>query len=788
VKTPLFLTGLLFLFVSGCIPISQSEKRRTNHIHGPGRNAFLTQCDEKIEAENVVDNYRLVIKKTTATAASWTLFAEDLSKYKRGVEVYELAHFDRNDLTPVNESFATVSIMPAVIYNFINSRPGKSYTLLEIKGRGTDKQYFSGVLLQRQPCGTSTVKKIETNSAFFPGNISTAYTNKIIVCQPQDGDSILVGFKKNQPVYFGYEEKVPDTGGKKPALKSDTTSVPATRPGFGFDHACDAKCLFNVWVVPNSGSGHGLISISDTLEGAKPVHHNYKYGNSFDEVNYLSELTRLYGKKATQDCLKYLVSRIREEILWNDSIYLRNRAGRPDTTAAKDGAAQTKDDKSNKKDDTGEKKPADQKGKPARTGKVRIIPLPAYIMTPQYSSTSIQKDGTLPIRLEITGSFDTTQVSDTVHFTLLDTSALSNKLKLLNTQVTIDQQTWENAESNNNGIYDLKLHYKVNSLTDSIEYVQKDYIILSGDTLNSQEVQLRSYNPNKPFWVEFGANFDLLDKLQTNNLYGAVIMHKRDVASLGGKRNITLFGGVYEAKTVSNEQAFNFANFQYLDNTAFAPPSSAADTAYIVRRDTGTMTRTTTVTNLGLFISPQIRLTNGSADANGLHVFASLWVEMVWQRSTTTYDYSKTGHYDSFLVPRSAAVFNQYSAKPTTLQGDFRSHFFGLGLPLYLKSGNANLYLNSVIGISNQPGLYYNTRPDTTRDVESMRFFQPVRFNLSGAITWRPFYLFQFRLNEEKFGISFTGEVRGTLARDYKPYLTLALSKKFDLTKLLEFK
>jgi len=52
------------------------------------------------------------------------------------------------------------------------------------------------------------------------------------------------------------------------------------------------------------------------------------------------------------------------------------------------------------------------------------------------------------------------------------------------------------------------------------------------------------------------------------------------------------------------------------------------------------------------------------------------------------------------------------------------------------------------------------------------------------ACSWNPFYLIQFRLNEEKYGISFTGEVRSILLRDSKSVITISLSKKFDLSDL----
>lgn len=60
--------------------------------------------------------------------------------------------------------------------------------------------------------------------------------------------------------------------------------------------------------------------------------------------------------------------------------------------------------------------------------------------------------------------------------------------------------------------------------------------------------------------------------------------------------------------------------------------------------------------------------------------------------------------------------------------------------------------------------------------------------NLSSVSrNWYAFYLVQFRLNEEQYGLSFSGEVRGLLKKNSPPVITLVLSKKFDLAKLIEF-
>ncbi len=51
---------------------------------------------------------------------------------------------------------------------------------------------------------------------------------------------------------------------------------------------------------------------------------------------------------------------------------------------------------------------------------------------------------------------------------------------------------------------------------------------------------------------------------------------------------------------------------------------------------------------------------------------------------------------------------------------------------------------------------------------------------------WHPFYMFQFRLNEVAYGITFSGEIRGLTISGSQPVITLAISKKFNLTGLFK--
>jgi hypothetical protein len=79
--------------------------------------------------------------------------------------------------------------------------------------------------------------------------------------------------------------------------------------------------------------------------------------------------------------------------------------------------------------------------------------------------------------------------------------------------------------------------------------------------------------------------------------------------------------------------------------------------------DTGNVKKIQMVKNLGMFFSPQLRLTNGSSNEDGLHVFTSLWIELQWQRISVENDYSAMTRRDTLFV--NPASLDKYSPLST---------------------------------------------------------------------------------------------------------------------------
>lgn len=314
------------------------------------------------------------------------------------------------------------------------------------------------------------------------------------------------------------------------------------------------------------------------------------------------------------------------------------------------------------------------------------------------------------------------------------------------------------------------------------------------DDSNESNFQVRvsllgAFDLNKPFWVEVGSNFDLVDGVVPNNFFTGVFFYRRDIRPVfyGGKttkdhsNNLAVFAGVFESKSTSSvtEEPLSFA--RYYDSTSLIPGNRDSLSVYTAA---GTRTKKVTVRNVSLFFSPQVRLTNGSANEDGFHVFASFWSELQWQRVLEERVFNQFRVTNTEKLPMSRVLNNDsFLTKDYSKTFDLRSHYLGFGLPVFFKQTVSNdivhLFVNPVFGYSNQPTEAY-LQQRTQYDSNPIKYPLPSR-------TWNPFYIVQFRLNEESYGFAFTGEVRGLLRKNNSPIVSMSLTKKFDLTKFLEF-
>ncbi|HEY0245600.1 MAG TPA: hypothetical protein VGC01_08565 [Mucilaginibacter sp.] len=451
------------------------------------------------------------------------------------------------------------------------------------------------------------------------------------------------------------------------------------------------------------------------------------------------------------------------------------------------------------------------------SGKAGIVSSGKKGITRDYTASTNSFIDSINVKVKLRGKYD--DKHNQLVFAFLD-SALSKHFQIMENPITITRNEWYNGTNADKSKKDslpefettisIPLHIKTINISDSLNNIQNLDLILKGQTQvyrGSQQIKVSI--KDKPFWAEAGTNFDLLDNIKTNNFYAGVYMFDKDVARIGQIRwlnklfnknnstsdksnNLSFTGGVYESQSISTGSRAD-STFNYKNGASTIYNQNGTIHGYQYYTDTGSIKSTTQVKSIGIFFSPHLRLTNGKTDENGLHLFFSLYAELLWQRVSTTLDYSKTNLTATIPLDSTKTIPSGIPYKQQSFNLDYRSHYYGLGLPVYIKANGYNLYINTVFGVTNQRFVI----TDNSTAMLNANQYSPTVQNLNPTYTqilnfaqpksrWNNFYLVQYRLNEVVYGLTFSGEIRGLLLYGSKPVITLALSKKFDLSALLK--
>jgi hypothetical protein len=358
-------------------------------------------------------------------------------------------------------------------------------------------------------------------------------------------------------------------------------------------------------------------------------------------------------------------------------------------------------------------------------------------------------------------------------------------------------------------IYKLPVRYAYKTLKNGLTDPAVAFVFVKEDPGNITTLKFTNaveVTKSNPYWMEVGANFDLIDGLSANNLFASVMAFEKDKYKLNFfnlfKTPVSFIGGVYESQSTGQSMSSD-SGLVYRDARSYVQDATTKKFPYF--RDAGSFNATTSIKSVGLFFSPHFKFAGDDTEKDGLHLYFSMYAEMLWQRVKTVYNYDNLNNVATYYAD-TAHIYNQVF-KESQNSMDFRSHYFGLGLPLYISSGDYNIYINPVIGRTNQrftlvqtpdkndidrqKSLYESyilSTPNNTPNNDPLNNLNPSstlnNAYYSGYLTpkntWNWFYVLQFRLTSEKYGIAFTGEVRGLTLRQNKPIVSLALSKKFD--------
>lgn len=253
------------------------------------------------------------------------------------------------------------------------------------------------------------------------------------------------------------------------------------------------------------------------------------------------------------------------------------------------------------------------------------------------------------------------------------------------------------------------------------------------------------FEPDSPFRISLGANFDFIEKVQANSFYAHVNFFKPDI--FGEKKRFGTNTGIIQNKYLSTTEDY--------PQIIYTPVSQLnGDSSRFVRqRYRGTQTSTYNNINLycgSLFTIVQPKLSDGQSAT----WFGHMEVEAVYRKIAVVNTLDSLIQTDTVALPNFYGSL--YSPKFTFTVVDY--YFGGTIFDLQFKNKEGQLWLKSSVGLHWRTG-------------DKMNFY----------------YLAQFNLLETKAGVNFGGEVRGEFGVTSSPNVGIYLSKAFNVDKLLDF-
>lgn len=386
------------------------------------------------------------------------------------------------------------------------------------------------------------------------------------------------------------------------------------------------------------------------------------------------------------------------------------------------------------------------------------------------------------VKVHLNGTYDSvTAANNVVSFAFAPNFSLSGNPVIVNPVQTVTITQWVR-----NTDLTLSLLIKGSSLPAKLQADEIAHIIIQGQPdsfvtvrLSAKEEEDTKYDGQKPYWVETGTNIDFIDGPKANNLTGGIFYQKFDNSwghkKLADTRDTSafkwaFFAGAYESKIISDVRTTHDTVLGLINNTSYK--SGKKDTIAVYNY-AGRQKQIQTVRNWSFFLSPSWKLTKGKYNDGSFHAFASFWAELRYQEIELKTDNSTLVLLDT-SYDKIDNKTSYTSSADTVTSSSLYSHYYGFGVPFYYEDKSVTLFMNPVFGLSNQPSsgklMEISKLGGTQRNSE-----------------WKPFYFVQFRLSDNLFGITVTGEIRGLIIRNSPPQYTIALTKKFNLEKLLTF-
>ncbi len=291
----------------------------------------------------------------------------------------------------------------------------------------------------------------------------------------------------------------------------------------------------------------------------------------------------------------------------------------------------------------------------------------------------------------------------------------------------------------------LQLEMEVKRRKQGVTVINKEKATLT-ITVHPSGPELDDYN----YLAYIGTNFDLVDGVQTNNLFFATnIFIPKSVVSRHG-----MYMSLYGNRAVTSIDSSSNTNFL----SGLAPTS---DTTYQVFYKTGRRVTTFSADNLGAYYSPFFGLGKLSEEGHGVRYHFAPALEFVWRRTTRTTTFSDATANDTIsrngMIPTAVTLPLQFTQKENRFE--FK---FGPGIFISHDNAQISVHIYACAGLSE---LFIPDGPSSTGGIDGA-------FNDQ----WDGFFTGRAWITEPTSGLTLQAEIVNTLIHP-RPYFVVTLSK-----------
>lgn len=292
---------------------------------------------------------------------------------------------------------------------------------------------------------------------------------------------------------------------------------------------------------------------------------------------------------------------------------------------------------------------------------------------------------------------------------------------------------------------------------DKVESKSKNSI-KADDKNKVLKFNVRATNKNKnKYSFYIGTNFDLKDKFEATSFYSEIDLWMPELID----DTFGVRAGIF--KNNNSRTLDESRRLEVLTNIV----STTSDSITFVTKRVENVPNVS-IENLGLYFEFLIKM----VEDNNFSAHLALHFELIQRKESYTFTSRDLFNLGESTISIDSLANNQplqlQLSQPNSYIKRYVDTYYGVGLPMSYVNNDKSFeaFFNPILGIG-APGLnVINPKSNETQI--------------------KAFGLFQFSLIERKFGIKLSGEVRKYINYFQEPIISVNLSKKIDLSKILD--